>query len=275
MFRRMLISALLLMGAATLYGCSATRTISANSDSTFRERGLTFTGDRVQTAARIPGAGLSSTRSSGNSLSKRAVVRLGQDFEVEGLTLSPVRAHSLPGWQTERHGDALAAFRKSCKVLEQRAPEESASKSALGGQVGDWQDVCARAAALNPNDHPGARAFFEDQFSAFEVRGEGTFTGYYEAEIKASRKRSSAYHWPLYQRPPELVSGEPYFTREEIERGALRNRGLELLYVDNPVDVFMLHIQGSGVVKLDDGSVTRVGYAANNQHPFEIGRAHV
>jgi len=268
MFRRMLISALLLMGAAILYGCSATQTVSVNGDTTFRERGLPFTSGSVQTAARVPGAGLTSSRTSANGLSKRTVIRIGQDFEAEGLTLSPVLANSLPGWRTERHGDALAAFQQSCKVLTQRSPDDAASVSALGGQVRDWQGVCARAAALDVNDHNRARAFFEEQFNAFEVRGEGTFTGYYEAEINASRTRSRAYSWPLYKRPPELVNGQEYFTRAEIESGALRNRGLELLYVDNPVDVFMLQIQGSGVVKLDDGTTTRVGYAANNAHPF-------
>lgn len=268
MFRRMLISALFLSGAATLYGCSATRSISANSETTFRERGLSFVGDSVQTAARTPGVGLSSTRTSANGLAQRAVKRIGPDIEAEGLTLSPVYANSLPGWHTERHGDALEAFQQSCKVLSQRSASDSASRSALGGQVGDWLKVCGLAASLNVNNHSAAREFFEDHFSAFEVRGTGTFTGYYEAEIKASRTQSRAYNWPLYTRPPELVSGQEYLTRADIERGALRNRGLELLYVDNPVDVFMLHMQGSGVVKLNDGTTTRVGYAANNAHPF-------
>lgn len=266
MFRRTLTAALLITGTAALMSCTATESITASRDSSFHDRGLTLSS--VQTAARNPGAGFSSTRTSATTSSKRSVIRIGQDFDAGGLTLSPVHADSLPGWRTERHGDALAAFLESCKVLNEREGSEQASPAPLSGTVADWQGVCAQAASLDVNNHPRARAFFESAFKAFEVKGEGTFTGYYEAEIRGSRKRSRAYNWPLYTRPPELVSNEPYFSRAEIEAGVLQNRGLELLYVDNPVDVFMLQIQGSGVVRLDDGTTTRVGYAANNAHPF-------
>ena len=266
MFRRTLIAALLLMGAPILLSCQATESVTANSGSTFRDRGLEI--NSIQTAARTPGASFSTSRTSANLVSTRSVIRTGSDFEAAGLTLSPVTTESLPGWRTERHGDALEAFVESCVVLGQRDANEQASPSPLGGKVADWRGVCAQAASLDTNNHPRAKAFFEDNFKAFEVRGDGTFTGYYEAEIKGSRKRSRAFNWPLYTRPPELVNNQMYYSRAEIEAGALANRKLELLYVDNPVDVFMLQIQGSGVVNLDDGSTIRVGYAANNGHPF-------
>ncbi len=266
MFRRTLIAALLLMGAPILLSCQATESVTANSGSTFRDRGLEI--NSIQTAARTPSASFSTSRTSANLVSTRSVIRTGSDFEAAGLTLSPVTTESLPGWRTERHGDALEAFVESCVVLGQRDANEQASPSPLGGKVADWRGVCAQAASLDTNNHPRAKAFFEDNFKAFEVRGDGTFTGYYEAEIKGSRKRSRAFNWPLYTRPPELVNNQTYYSRAEIEAGALANRKLELLYVDNPVDVFMLQIQGSGVVNLDDGSTIRVGYAANNGHPF-------
>jgi len=266
MFRRTLTAALFVMGAPVLLSCQATESVSANAGSTFRDRGLSISS--IQTAARTPSAGFSTSRTSANLVSARTVVRTGSDVEVAGLTLSPVQAQSLPGWTTERHGDALEAFLESCVVLGQRDANEQASPSPLGGKVADWRNVCAQAASLGVDDHNRAKRFFENNFKAFEVRGEGTFTGYYEAEIKGSRTKSRGFNWPLYTRPPELASNEAYFTRAEIEQGALANRGLELLYIDNPVDVFMLQIQGSGVVKLDDGSTIRVGYAANNGHPF-------
>ena len=266
MFRRTLIAALLLMGAPILLSCQVTESVTANSGSTFRDRGLEI--NSIQTAARTPGASFSTSRTSANLVSTRSVIRTGSDFEAAGLTLSPVTTESLPGWRTERHGDALEAFVESCVVLGQRDANEQASPSPLGGKVANWRGVCAQAASLDTNNHPRAKAFFEDNFKAFEVRGDGTFTGYYEAEIKGSRKRSRAFNWPLYTRPSELVNNQTYYSRAEIEAGALANRKLELLYVDNPVDVFMLQIQGSGVVNLDDGSTIRVGYAANNGHPF-------
>ena len=265
MFRRALIPATLLLATTALAGCSATKAIESNP--AVRD-GLSLTGG-VQSAARTPAVGLAPSTRTSRSLSKgRSVVRLGEDFEFAGLRLSPVHANGLPGWRTERQGDALAAFHQSCKVLSSRNPADQASQSPLGGRVGDWAEVCQVAQGISPDNHPRARQFFEDNFKAFEVRGEGTFTGYYEAEIRGSRTRSSQYHWPLYRRPDDLINDVPYLTRAQIESGALAGRGLELIYVDNPVDVFMLQIQGSGVVRLQDGTITRVGYAANNAHPF-------
>ena len=212
MFRRTLTAALLLMGTTALLSCTATETITAKNGSSFPDRALKLTS--IQTAARTPGAGLSSTRTSATTSSKRTVIRLGEEFNAGGLSLTHVHADSLPGWRTERHGDALGAFLQSCKVLDAREGSEQASPSPLSGTVSDWRGVCAQAASLDVNNHPQARAFFEDAFKAFEVKGEGTFTGYYEAEIRGSRTRSRAYNWPLYTRPPELVADQPYFTRE-------------------------------------------------------------
>ena len=272
MFRRMLATALVLMGTTVMVSCKATESIQINSNA---QRSATLNDSvsslrsGVQTAARTPSAGLASSTRTSSSVSKgRSMVRLGGDFEFAGQTLSPVHSNALPGWRTERHGDALEAFQQSCRVLSQRNPSDQASASPLGGRVADWNSVCATAVSLDINNHPRARSFFEDNFKGFEVMGEGTFTGYYEAEINGSRTKTGAFQWPLYKRPTDLVSEVPYLTREQIERGALAGRGLELMYVDNPVDVFMLQIQGSGVVRLQDGTETRVGYAANNAHPF-------
>jgi membrane-bound lytic murein transglycosylase A len=101
---------------------------------------------------------------------------------------------------------------------------------------------------------------------------------------------------PLYRTPPDLVTADlglfrpafageriagrvdgtalkPYAKRAEIERGALAGRGLELVWVDDAADAFFLHIQGSGRVTLEDGSVVRVGYAGGNGHAYTaIGR---
>jgi len=66
---------------------------------------------------------------------------------------------------------------------------------------------------------------------------------------------------------------EPYFSRGEIERGALDGRALELAWVDDPIKKFFLQIQGSGLVRLDDGRLLRVGYADQNGRVYRaIGR---
>jgi membrane-bound lytic murein transglycosylase A len=122
------------------------------------------------------------------------------------------------------------------------------------------------------------------------------FTGYYEPLLHGSRTFGYPYTEPLYRPPddllridlgrfnPELagyaiygriVGGEfvPYYSRRDIDAGALAGRGLELLWVDEPIDKFFLQIQGSGQVRLDDGSLIRVGYAGQNGHPYRaIGR---
>ncbi len=127
----------------------------------------------------------------------------------------------------------------------------------------------------------------------------GLFTGYFEPLLRGSRRRSDRYDVPLYARPSDLVmvdlgrfrddlrgrrvagrvrggALDAYDDRRAIAAGALANRGLELVWVDDAVDAFFLEIQGSGRIELDDGTVLRVGYAAQNGHPYHaIGRTLV
>src|SRR5262249_38543784 len=121
---------------------------------------------------------------------------------------------------------------------------------------------------------------------------DGLFTGYYEPELRGSRVRTAAYAVPLYRPPRDLVSAEaagetrvgrmvdgrlqPYYSRQAIDAGALAGRGLELLWVDDPIDAFFLQLQGSGRVRLAEGGSLRVGYAASNGlPPTMIGRVLV
>lgn len=131
-----------------------------------------------------------------------------------------------------------------------------------------------------------------------DERGEVLFTGYYEIELEGSLVPSAAFPYPVYKRPPDLVDvattpptsrpgserlsvpanqglKRPYYTRREIDaEGKLQGRGLELLWLRNPVDGFFLHVQGSGQIRLPDGQIWRVQYAASNGHPYySIGRA--
>ena len=112
------------------------------------------------------------------------------------------------------------------------------------------------------------------------------FTGYYEPLLTGSLIRTERYKYPLYKPPPDLIiknssasentigrvkNGEfvPYYSREEIDvGGVLLGRNLELIWVDDPVELFSLHIQGSGKIKLEDGTLLTVSYAQNNGRPF-------
>ena len=208
----------------------------------------------------------------------------------ERRVLTPATFAELPGWEEDDPSAALSALLRSCRRLRSEP---------------DWRPVCDAAAdAADPADAAAqaasARTFFESNFQPFAVSAgrdaEGLFTGYYEPLLQGSRRRSNRYRVPLYVRPPDLVMVDlgdfreelkghriagrveegdlvPYPDRRAIEEGALSGRELELVWVDDPVDAFFLQIQGSGRVRLDDGSEMRVGYAAQNGHPyFAIGK---
>jgi len=133
--------------------------------------------------------------------------------------------------------------------------------------------------------------------SADAQQAEVLFTGYYQPVIEGSLIPSQEFRYPLYGKPADLITAElvtittamtiervvgridgeqfmPYYTRREIdEAGSLRGRGLEIAWVKDPIELFFLHIQGSGIIKLSDGQRLSVGYAGQNGWPYRsIGR---
>lgn len=213
---------------------------------------------------------------------------------------------ALAGWAEDRHGEALVAFQKSCASMLRRPADRNlaANPAAPGGRVGEWFDVCTQAMRLDTSDHGGAKHFFETQFTPYAVHDaqatdapqSGLFTGYYEPELNGTWVRGGKYQTPLLARPADLVSVslgqfaddlggntlwgrvvdgklKPYPDRKAIEGGALGALGKPLLWVDSPVDAFFLHVQGSGQVRLADGSLRHVGFAGKNGRPYKsIGR---
>lgn len=157
----------------------------------------------------------------------------------------------LEGWRDDDHDAALAVFVETCTHLND--PQ--------------WRPICALARA---HDGP-ARAFFEVFFRPvlIEDGANGLFTGYFEPQILGSRTRTARFRHPVYRLPPELRPGERWLSREVIERdGVLAGRGLEIAWVEDPVELQFLQIQGSGRILLPDGSSIRLGYAGNNGHPY-------
>jgi membrane-bound lytic murein transglycosylase A len=123
------------------------------------------------------------------------------------------------------------------------------------------------------------------------------FTGYYQPVIDGSLVRTEKFRYPIYAKPADLITAEkvtlvpqlsverivgraegeqflPYYTRRQIDdEGSLRGRGLEIAWVADPIDLFFLHIQGSGIIRLPDGTPLSIGYAAQNGRPYRsIGR---
>ncbi|QYJ07633.1 murein transglycosylase A [Qipengyuania flava] len=187
-------------------------------------------------------------------------------------------------------GTALVSFIESCPKILTR---EDASGLTYGE---DWRPACEAAVDWPLSD---ARRFFTSYFETAQVAGGDAFaTGYYEPEIRGSRTRMPGYDVPVYAMPPELIrawpadtpenerTGRPplgrydasgnfvlYYERAEIEQGALANRGLEIAWAADPVEFFFLQIQGSGLLRLPDGSLMRIGYAGQNGREYVgIGR---
>ena len=220
--------------------------------------------------------------------------------EPARLDLAPVGFDALPGWRDDRQSAALAAFRRSCTRFDLKADDQPVGPGGLGGLVADWRPPCLAAAAVTDGDEAAARAFFEERFAPFRASDgratEGLFTGYYEPLLSGARQYGGRYTAPIYGRPADLVSVDlgafqsdlrgrriagrvgdgalrPYESRAEIQSGALAGRVPVLAWLDDPVDAFFLHVQGSGRIVLDDGGELRVGYAGSNGHAYvSIGR---
>ena len=192
---------------------------------------------------------------------------------------------SLPGFQIrpEAAKAALLAFRASCPGLQRRADASGLTRA------GDWTQPCAQAVAWPDGD---ALNFFANQLAVVQVGdGQAFVTGYYEPEIAGSRTPAPGYDVPVYKRPPDLVEGDlgdffpelkgkkirgkvegnrlvPYPDRGQIEDGALKGRGLEIGWAADPVEYFFLQVQGSGRLRLPDGSVMRIGYDSQNGRDY-------
>jgi membrane-bound lytic murein transglycosylase A len=186
------------------------------------------------------------------------------------LTLRATRFVRLDGWDDDHIAAALPAFLKSCAVMTARAdsePVDAVTKSSDFGTVGDWRPLCAQAAALTGDD-TAARNFFETSFTPLLAgnngNSDGLFTGYYEIVLNGSRRREGPYQSPIYRRPADPKA----YSRAQIDDGALAGKGLELLWVDDPIGAYFLQIQGSGVVRLPDGKTIRLGYDGGNGHSF-------
>ncbi len=215
------------------------------------------------------------------------------------LVLETATFADLPGWTDDPLAEALPALLSSCQRLLRR-PDETALRYA--GTVGDWRAPCAAMAALDPTDGAALRRLIEDRFEPVAARGaaaDGLFTGYYEPEIAVSTTPDETYKIPVLGRPGDLVEvdlgrfkpelkGEriagrvvdgrliPYDERAAIAAGSLAGKVPVLYWAASAIDAFFLEIQGSGQARLPDGTIRRIGYAAQNGWPYvAIGRVMV
>ncbi len=208
--------------------------------------------------------------------------------EIKG-PIEPLQAvtwQEVPGWQQEDLRPALQAFIVSCPSFKRKPP---------------WQAVCSEALQIVAGDDGAVRIFFENRFIPYLVHNadgedQGLITGYYVPDLQGSRTPDESYRYPILAVPDDLlvvdlgalypdlkgrrlrgrIEGRrvvPYWNRTEIDSGQAPIVGKELFWVKDPVELFFLHIQGSGRISLANGDRVMVNYADQNGHPYRsIGR---
>ena len=195
--------------------------------------------------------------------------------------LERTRWQALPNWGSDDLSAALAAFLQGCPVLKTQPA---------------WLNVCNMAEQLKGQAAAAITHFFETEFEPHQAVNAnnsetGIVTGYYEPLLRGSRTRTAEFRYPIYAPPQDLISVDlsevypdlknrrlrgrlvdnklvPYFDRSAIEADKSPLKGLEIAWVDDPVESFFLQIQGSGQIQLTDGTRLRLGYADQNGHPF-------
>lgn len=192
----------------------------------------------------------------------------GSATTEQRVSMSPISYNEIAGWTEDRHADALATFRRSCPKLtsgpDTRIATDGGQKVVTGAE---WKRICDTAGAVRPGDARGARMFFEENFRPLVVQAPGKFTGYFEPELRGSRAPSRLFTVPVYRKPPDLTD-KPYYTRAEIEAGVLKGKGLEIAWVQDPVGLFEVQVQGSGRIQLAEGGTMTLGFDGSNNRPY-------
>lgn len=223
-----------------------------------------------------------------------------ETVSASGVHFSKVDYRAIPNWRSDDIRRFLDLFLRSCERLRQRFPDEAFGRDPRAGRVGEWVRICDEATRQTDARRDILYRFLESRFQAYQVsesgRDTGLMTGYFETELNGTRQPGTDYPVPLYGLPDDLIVADlgafrhewadttiagrllngryvPYYSRAEINAGALHGRDLELIWVDSAVDAFFLQIQGSGRIRLADGTSVRVGYAGRNGHRYvSIGR---
>jgi membrane-bound lytic murein transglycosylase A len=194
----------------------------------------------------------------------------------------------LPGWNADALAQAWPALLASCRVQSRPG----------------WQAVCAAAAQLPAATDDDVRAFFMANFQPLQLirstaggtaQTTGLLTGYFEPQLRGARTHVPGFDTPLYSPPDDLLAVDlgsvvpelkgrrlrgrlvgktvvPYFPRAQLATDTAL-QGHEIVWLENALDGFLLEVQGSGRIQLEDGTVIRLGYADQNGQPYRsIGR---
>ena len=226
------------------------------------------------------------------------------------ITLKALPFSQLPGWQSTHALKSLQTLQLSCQFLLKKSPSQPVGNRWLALQAKDWLPLCQAASTVPNHTEAAAKLFFETWFqpmeftrhsssnlnSAYQCSLKGLFTGYYLPEFPGSVTQSTEYPVPIYGVPdnllqinlndfdPQLPSRSlmgrvhnrrilPYYSRKEIDQGAIADNAPILAYVHNPIDRVIIEIQGSAILNLTNGKQMTLGYASKNGLPYTpIGR---
>lgn len=214
-----------------------------------------------------------------------APVPIDRPRTVISSALQPSTFARLPGWSADAQSEAWGAFLSSCTVLTRRP---------------DWRKSCDAAKRVNGKDDVAVRAFFETNFTPYQVNNAdgsqtGMVTGYYEPLLRGARKQGGVYQTPLHRAPDDLLTIDFTSIYPDLKGQNLRGKlvgkkvvaypsraelmrtkalaGREIVWVDDAIEAFFLQVQGSGRIELPHGEVIRVAYADQNGQPYKsIGK---
>jgi membrane-bound lytic murein transglycosylase A len=219
-----------------------------------------------------------------------------EPLRLPDSALEPIDWNALDGWQADDHAAAFTTFLASCRPLLHTSLQEGEKRPMYLALT----HACRQAVAAGRLAEEQARIFFERNFRPLRISklGEsaGLLTGYYEPIVDGSRFPTGIFKVPIYRRPPDLVPPRnsagpgfpnrgqslrqmrngillPYYDRGQILDGALDGQHLEICWIKDQMDALLIQIQGSARVRLEDGTMLRINYAAHNGYPnVPIGR---
>lgn len=204
---------------------------------------------------------------------------IGDDLDMASLVLAVERS--------------LAYYDRLAPGLQYRIGNTLYSVQELKESLQLFLRICLTTSSDEDRD-----AKIRESFDIYQSTGNGeasrvVYTGYYEPLLNGSLQQTDRFRYPIYRVPDDAVvvylgkflskyKGErligrvekgqlvPYRTRAEIDgEGCLVGKGLEIVWVDDPVELFYLHIQGSGKIILSDGTEMRINYAQSNGRAFK------
>ena len=167
--------------------------------------------------------------------------------------LTPVDFTELKGWNQDSVISALPALKKSCATN----PKE-------------YNKLCAGLPSVRSEND--LRVLLEGTLQPYKVTSKGSangkITGYYEAELTGTKYHENGAQLPIYGAPEGYKQGKTYATRKSIENNGLNDASI-IAWADNPIDLFIMHVQGSGRLITPEGEVMQLGYAGNNGRSFK------